>query len=418
MYTFLFLSFALTLLTLLSAYFSGSETALFSLSTLKLKTYAKDPDPRKKLIANLLKHPRDLLVTVFMLNTLVNILLQNAASHMFGSSAGWDLKVGIPLVLTLFFGEIIPKNFCMEHNVKIAYLVSPSINFFHRSLRLVRKITIAITLPVSRIMFFFLKREKSISKEELEHVLKTSEQHGVLHPDEAKLIWGYLKFQNTTVKEIMAPKEDILFFDINNPIKKLVHLFVDEECTRIPICDGDLDNVIGVMHSKQFFLYHDQLKDNQDLKPFTNKPFFVPETTLAKTLLKQLDEANEVLALVVDEYGSIEGLVSREDVAELVVGEIADRRDQNPLYTVAGSHEIIASGKLELMEFNRLFDSNLHSKTNMVTIGGWLIEEMGEIPKAGTQFKTDCFLFQILAADPNRIRRLYIRKIDVKKVAS
>lgn len=412
MYDTLFLTSALILLTLGSGYFSGSETALFSLSALKLKTYEKDLDPRKKLIARLLKHPRDLLVTVFMLNTLVNILLQNVASHMFGESAGWDLKVGVPLALTLFLGEIIPKNLCMEHNVRVAYIVSPSINFFHRGLKWVRKITVAITQPISRIIFFFLKREESISKEELEHVLITSEKHGVLHPDEAKLVWGYLKFQNTTVKEIMAPKEDVLFFDINSPIRKLVHLFVDEECSRIPICDGDQDNIVGIMHSKQFFLYHEKLKDNQDFKPFTNKPFFVPETTLAKTLLRQLDEANEVLALVVDEYGSIEGLVSREDIAELVVGDITDRRDQKSLYTVAGNHEIIASGKLELIEFNRLFNANLISRANMVTIGGWLTEEMGEIPKMGTQFKTDEFLFQVLAADPNRIRRLYIRKID------
>ncbi len=411
MYDTLFLTSSIIILTMLSGYFSGSETALFSLSTLKLKTYEKDKDTRKRLIASLLKHPRDLLVTVFMLNTLVNILLQNVTSHMFGESAGWDLKVGVPLVLTLFLGEIIPKNFCMDHNVRVSYLVAPSINFFHQSLKHIRKVTVAVTQPISRIMFFFLKREQSISRDELEHVLITSEEHGVLHPDESSLVWGYLKFQHTTVKEIMAPKEDVLFFDLNEPIKKLIHLFVDEECSRIPICDGELDKVVGIMHSKQFFLYHDQLKENRDLKPFTSKPFFVPETTLAKTLHKLLDEANEVLALVVDEYGSIEGLVSREDIAELVVGDITDRRDQKPLYTVAGKHEIIASGKLELIEFNKIFDSALHSQSNMVTIGGWLTEEMGEIPKTGTQYTTDQFLFQVLAADPNRIRRLYIRKI-------
>lgn len=411
MYDTLFLSFSLLLLTFFSGYFSGSETALFSLSSIKLKTYEKAHDPRKRLIAKLLHHPRDLLVTVFMMNTLVNILLQNVASDMFGEEAGWDLKVGVPLVLTLFLGEIIPKNLCMEHNVRVSYLVIPSINFFHQALKSVRKLTVAVTQPISRVMFFFLKREESISKEELEHVLKTSEEHGVLHPDEARLVWGYLEFQNTTVKEIMAPKEDVLYFDINDPIKKLVHLFVDEECSRIPICDGDLDNVIGILHSKQFFLYNDQWKVNDDIRPSLSKPYYIPETTLAKSLLKQLDEADEVLAMVVDEYGSIEGLVSREDIAELVVGDITDKRDHKPLYTVAGKHEIIASGKLELTEFNRLFNTELSSESNMVTIGGWLIESMGEIPKSGTQYKTDKFLFQVLASEPNRVRRLYIRQL-------
>lgn len=163
----LLLTIAIIILTFLSGYFSGSETALFSLSPLKIKTYKDDPDPRKQLIANLLKTPRDLLVTVFIMNTLVNILLQNVSSSLFGASAGWDLKVGVPLLLTLFLGEIIPKNFCMEHNVKVSHAVIRSINFFHRALKSVRKITIAVTLPISRMLFFFLKKKKVFQKKNL-----------------------------------------------------------------------------------------------------------------------------------------------------------------------------------------------------------------------------------------------------------
>lgn len=408
----------LAILTFFSGYFSGSETALFSLSPLKLKTYQKSTDSRKQLIAHLLKHPKDLLVTVFMMNTLVNILLQNVASRMFGKESGWELKVGVPLALTLFLGEIIPKNYCMEHNVKVANQVVPSINFFHRSLSSIRKITVAITQPISRIMFFYLKREDSISKEELEHVLNTSEKHGVLHPDETTLVWGYLKFQDTTVKEIMVPKEDILFYNTEDPISKLIHLFVNEECSRVPVCVNNFDNVKGIMHAKQFFLYQDKLKSGIEIEKVVSKSFYIPETTLAKSLLKQFNETDQVIALVVDEYGSVSGLVTREDIAELVIGEITDKRDEKSLYTVAGKNEIIASGKLELSEFNRVFKSELESQTNMVTISGWLIEQMGEIPVSGARFSTDQFLFQVLAADPNRIRRLYIRQINQQGAVS
>lgn len=232
-----------------------------------------------------------------------------------------------------------------------------------------------------------------------------------MQPDEAHLVWGYLKFQDTTVKEIMVPREDVLFYNIHEPLTKLIHLFVDEECTRIPVCDHELDQIIGIMHAKQFFIYQNQLRNNKDILSYLCKPFFIPETTLSKTLLKQMVDADEILAIVVDEYGSVAGLVSREDIAELVVGEILDRRDQKPLYTSAGKNEIIASGKLELAEFNRLFKSDLQSPSNMVTIGGWLIESLGEIPKSGTHIIKENFLFQILSAEPNRIRRLYIRKI-------
>jgi len=404
----IFLSFA-------SGFFSGSETALFSLSPMKIKVYQTNPDPRKRLISELLRHPRDLLVTVFMLNTLVNILLQNTASHMFGAGAGWDLKVGVPLLLTLFLGEILPKNLCMFHNATISYHVVPYINFFHQLLGSVRKFTIAITNPISRLMFFFLKKEESISKEELEHVLVTSEKHGVLHPEEATLVWGYLKLQDTTVKEIMAPKEDILSYDISDPLTKLTHLFVDQECSRIPVCEGNLDNVIGFISAKQFFLHGHMLSRGKEIVKLLSKPFYVPETTKARLLMRQFDEANQVIAIVVDEYGTVSGLVTREDIAELVIGKITDRRDQKALYTPAGKNEIIASGKLELAEFNRLFDVDLTSPSNMVTIGGWLIEQIGEIPKGGATHEAHNFLFQVLSADPHRIRRIYVRKLKKEK---
>jgi len=400
----------LILLTFLSGYFSGTETALFSLPATKIKTYASSKDPRKRMIASYVQKPRDLLVTVFMLNTLVNILLQNVSSSMFGEGAGWDLKVGVPLALTLVLGEIIPKNIGMQHNEKISYYVMPSIAFFQELIKPIRKLTIAVTAPVSRFMFFYLKKEEDISKDELKHVLRTSEAHGVLHPDEAELVWGYLNLQDATVKELMRPKEDILYHNIHDPLTKLVHLFVDRECTRVPVCDQNVDNILGVISAKQFFLHRQELKSATELRHFLKKPLYVPETTSARKLLKRFDETQHIIAIVVDEYGSVVGLISREDLAEVVIGKIVDRRDQKALYTRAGENEVIASGKLELATFNQLFDVELKSEHNMVTIGGWLVEQLGDLPKVGTKYKTDQFLFQVLAAYPNRIRRLYIRK--------
>jgi CBS domain containing-hemolysin-like protein len=405
------LSTVILIFTLASAFFSGTEIALFSLSPMRVKAYKHDPNPRKRLISELLHQPRDLLVTVFMMNTLVNILLQNAASKMFGTQAGWGLKVGVPLVLTLVFGEIIPKVICMQNSVALSYYVVPIIDFIHRKLATLRKITIAITLPISRILFFYCKKEESISEEELEHVLETSEKHGVLHPEEAHLVWGYLKLHSSTVKEIMVPHEDIIFYEISEPITKLIHLFVEQECTRLPVCEGSLDKVLGIITAKQFFLNGHSVTNGAELKKWLFKPFYVPETTHIHLLLRQLEEKKEVMALVVDEYGNVTGLVTREDIAEQVIGNIVDRRDQKPLYTVAGEDEIIASGKLELSEFNEIFDVDLESPTNMVTIGGWLIEKIGEIPKGSSSFEIDNFLFQVLAADRKRVIRLYIRKL-------
>jgi len=394
-----------------SAYCSASEIAFFSLSATKTKTYRLSEDPTKRLIYSLVSHPRELLVTIFILNTLINILAQNVASNMFGEAAGWGLKVGVPLVFILLFGEIIPKYISIQNNVAVADFVAPSINFFQRLLAPIRDFAISITAPVSRILFFFLHKQENISKEELRHVLKKSEEHGVLNPDEANLVWGYLNFQDATVRELMRPREDILYYDINDPLSKLTYLLVEQQCTRIPICQQNLDNLLGIITAKQFFVQRSKINTSKDLIPLLTKPFYVPENTLAPIILRHFDEKNEELAIAVDQYGSVTGLIAYEDLVEVVVGKISDLRDLKHLYTKAGENEIIASGKLELAEFNEIFHTEIESPNNMVTIGGWLTEMLGEIPKSGTKCETHGFLFQVLAADPNRIRRIYIRKI-------
>ncbi len=280
----------LIVLTFCSGYFSASETALFSLSSMKIKAYEHDHNPKKRLIAQLVLQPKDLLVTVFMLNTLVNILLQNVASDMFGAAGGWDLKIGLPLVLTLVFGEIIPKYIGLQNNVSLAYKVSPTIYFLQNILKPVRKVLIAITSPISRVMFFYLRKEKQINKDELEHVLMASEKHGMLPPEEAELVRGYLELQDSLVKELMRPREDVLYYDINDPLTKLTYLFVDQQCSRIPVCNNDLDSVIGIITARQFFLHKPELNAPIDLHSILTKPFFIPETTQARALLRRLNE--------------------------------------------------------------------------------------------------------------------------------
>ena len=252
----------LILLLFASAYYSAAETALFSLPLTRIKAYQYSTSPRHRLIAHLVLEPRNLLVTVFMLNTLVNILIQNTMSHMFGTTASWVLKVGVPFLLLLIIGEIIPKNIGLLNNVKIANLVAPSINFSQKFIAPVRDLIVKITAPISRWMFFFLKPEESISKEEIKHVLKTSEEKGVLQPEEAELVWGYLNLEDETAKSLMRPKNDILYYDINEPLSKLLYLFVEQQCSRLPVCDKTLDHVLGILTARQFFLHKNRLIRN------------------------------------------------------------------------------------------------------------------------------------------------------------
>ena len=397
----------LILLILLSASFSGSETALFSISPITLKSYNNSQNPRLMLIGKLMQRPREVLVTILMLNILVNILIQNTVSILFDPFHSWVLKIVVPLALTLIFGEVIPKSVAHLNHGQIAYFIAPFIHCATIVFRFIREPLAKITSWISRIFFFFLREEKKISAAELRHVLKSSEEQGVLTQVESELISGVLDLQSTLVKEHMRPRAEIRYYDIQKPVSELIHLFVDQQVSKVPVCDGDLDNLKGILTVSDYFFQ----KKETDLLSLLKKPYFAPESAQGWTLLRLLRDRGVDLAMVVDEYGSISGLITQEDLAEAVIGEIMDVRDTEKLYTRSSDEIIIASGKLELSEFKDLFGMSLKSEEGTVTLGGWLIEQLGDIPVTGAKYVTDQFLFHVLQAEPNRVTQIYVRRL-------
>jgi putative hemolysin len=409
--------FLLLFFTFVSGYISLAMIALFSLSSTEIKIYKSHPDARKQLIAQLLSRPRDLLVTLMMCDIGANILVQNMAANFFGTYSTWALKVGVPLILTLFFGEILPKTLALPNNIHISYKVAPTISAIQKILGPIRIFLTWITTFLSRFFFSFLKKEEEISKEELHHMLKTSENYGILSKDEGELIDGYLSLTDYTVKERMRPRHEILYYDCAFPLNKLIHLFADLECSRVPVCEGDLQNMHGILTASLFFTHRNEIKEGKDVLRYLTKPYYVPETIYARSLLRHFLQSKESMGIVVDEYGSITGLITQEDLFEIVIGDIEDRRHAKTRYTSSNKDVIITSGKLELKEFEEIFGVYLPTESNMVTIGGWLTEQMGDIPKNGTKFVWNNFLFHVLSANPNRVRRLYIRRLKDKNHA-
>lgn len=406
---------ALTCLICLSAVLSASETSLFSLSSFTLKTYQNDDNKRKRVIAKLLNRPRDLLVTIMMLNILANILIQNTVSSLFGEVSSWALKVGVPLVITLLFGEVIPKSIAFPNNKFVAYKLTPFISFAFKVVKPVRIVLTKVTGYLSRIMFFFLRKEKPLSIDELTHVIKESEEKKILTFDEKDLIQGYLRLHDSFVKEHMRPRDEVLFFDINKPIEDLINLFSEKQVSRIPVCDSELDNILGIISLKRFFIHKDEIKKNEDLKNYFKKPFFVPDTMKSWALFQRLRMSRENIAIVVDEYGSIEGLITQEDLTESVIGEIADKKDLKQKYTFTAKDELIASSTMPLEELEEIFDVKFENKSNAVTVGGFLTDELGDIPVSGSKIEKNNLFFYILSSDQKRIRRIYIRRVKQTK---
>jgi putative hemolysin len=407
-----FLVFCIGILAL----FSGAETALFSLSSMQVKAFKKDHDPRKKQIAKLLENPRELLVSLIIIIIVMSLLIQSVISTLFAERSSWTLNVIVPLAVNLILGEVIPKSLAMPNNAKVAYKTAPLLSKIQVVLFPIRKMLSWVTSFVIPVFFFFLQKEKDISIDELQHALKESKDRGVLLPEESELIRGYLHLQESTVKDVMRPREEVICFESSEPLSRLLHLFIDQECTRIPFCHGGLDHLEGVITSQIFFLHKGKIKETKDLIPVLKPPYFVPETLKADALLRQLYEKKESFAFVVNEYGSVTGIISMEDLVEEVIGEIVDRRDREAFFTRAGKHEIIASGKLEISQFEEIFGVHLESETHRVTVGGWIIEQIGDIPKPGVKYRTKEFLFHILSADHTRIRRVYIRRLSGSKL--
>ena len=407
--------FFLICLILASSFFSASETALFSLPSTRVRAYRMAQDKRYRLIGLLLSEPKKLLVTILIMNVCVNILIQNVISDLFQRFSSWTVTVGLPLVLTLVFGEVIPKSIAYPKNTFIAYYCASILRFIEWILKPIRDGISCVTSYVSKLFFFYLQKEKEIGIEALKVALRTSQEKGAVSTEEAKLMRGYLNLEEDVVKELMRPRSEILFYDIHAPLSDLVTLFVDKQCTRVPICNQTLENILGVMSVGSFFLHRDRFQSSRDLIPFLRKVHFVPELMGSRILLHYFYEQEERLVIVVDEYGSVSGLITREDLFEVVVGQIADRRDPTPHYIRFSDDIVIADGTLELIEFEQIFDYHLESASNMATIGGWLTEQIGDIPKSGTKIQECGFLFHVLASDVNRVRRVYIRRIRSKK---
>ena len=253
---------------------------------MKVKAFKTDPDKRKQLVDKLLSSPRDLLVTIIMLNVIINILIQNVTSSIFGDFSSWALNVAVPLALTLVFGEVLPKSIGMANNAAISYRVAPFLYAAQRFFLPIRKLLISVTSIVSRLLFFFLKSEEEISFDELQHALKTSRHYGILNEDEAELVRGYLNLQESHVKELMRPREEVLFYDLDEPLSKLIHLFVDQECSRLPVCKESLDNVRGMITSQSFFINREKLHHPSDLFPLIQKPLFCARRDVCRDPLK------------------------------------------------------------------------------------------------------------------------------------
>lgn len=396
---------AIIILALASAFCSSSEVAFFSLSSSRIRSFRLSHNTRKRQVARILTQAKSLLVTVFMFNTIVNVLLQNASSDLF-EQGGWLLKVGLPLVIILIIGELIPKYFGLLHNEAIALSSAPFIEILQWISTPFRLVVTKISDLLSRLLFFFLKADQPPSREELQHILQSSEGKGVLHRDEAELILGVLALEDKQIKQVMEPRGRMPFYNIKEPLSKLIYLFSEENLLEICVVEQE-DQVLGTVSSKTFFVKKNELENGKDLLPWLQKPLFIPETSSAKLALEQLKRQKTSIALVIDEYGTTVGLISEQDIIDEIIK--TKRAPEEEEFSRVSKEAIIANGTLPLSQVKELFGISLTSSYHVITIGGWLAERLDKIPQSGEIWREKELFFRVLSADTTHVRKVYIQ---------
>lgn len=406
---------AILILLAFSAFFSGSETALFSLSHIKARKFQSDKRARPRLVATLLSHPRRLLITLLIGNMLVNIFASTLSASLFRKTGAFGnvsdvISVLVMTTLILIFGEIAPKTYAIQHTEKMALAVAPLVNAFSVVVRPIRIILKSVADAIISVLTRAVKAEQTEASEgELKLAVKLGVTQGLLDSQEEAMIHGLFEIETGRVREMMKSRAEIFSLELSTPTDQIRAAFVDKKYTRVPVHSGDIDNVLGLLYAKDLLFASPAELEKSGIRPLLRPVYFVPETMPANRLLKEFRARATHFALVVDEYGSISGLITMEDVLQSLIGKlgVAERLagEQVRFHEDTG----VVSARMPISEFNDLLSAAITDELN-VTIGGFLTHEMGKIPQAGEVFETDDIRFEIKKASKNRIEEVLVQR--------
>ncbi len=416
--SFLFLLLFLAILLGFSAFFSGSETALFSLNRLTVEKLKYTKPERGSIIARLLSKPRRLLVSIVVGNMLVNILSstlgERLSASLFSSgpfsSVSWIFSAVVMTFVILIVGEVSPKVLAINKAEKISLAIAPAISVLEKVVAPLRVVvTFVSDLIISIFQHHPMPGDTPLTKEELETALYLGSREGTLNGEEKEMISEIFKLGDKTVRQLMTPRNEIVSFEVDTPLAEIAVVIKEQEYSRIPIYSGKVENVIGILYPKDLVMARARGDERLELGDFLRKPYFVPETMKAARLLKEFLERKIHVALVVDEYGGISGLITLDDLVEEIVGEIIERGEVPPEYTVINTDTVQIKGRLELEFINEEFGLDLAGGKN-VTLGGFLCECLGHIPQSGEVYQDGDIQFTVVDRKSRRIGQVLIQR--------
>jgi Mg2+/Co2+ transporter CorB len=405
----------LILLLVLSAFFSGSETALMSINRYKLKHRVKKNEIAAIRVDYLLNNPDKTLGLILLLNNFVNILASAIttiiAIEIYGDK-GVAIAAGFLTFIILVFSEVTPKTFASHYSDKIAYKIS---FFFYYGLMIFNPIVKFINFFSKLLLTIFgVEKRKTqhddLSNEEIKTIIQESSKKITENYEE--MIINLLDLQKVTVEHAMIPKNDIEGIDITQNDNLINAKLVDVNHTRLPVYSGSLNNLIGFINKKHVpaLIKENNRVKTEELKKCLSEPYYIPEDTSLLSQLIIFKKERRRIGCVVDEYGDIKGMLTLDDILEEIVGEYATVYEKDNLIKDIAIDKIEVHGSVQLREINKKLSINL-ADSSVTTINGYILESLQEIPQEGMTFKKDNIIIDVLEVKNNFIERILIKKV-------
>lgn len=397
----------------LSAFFSGSETALTSVNKIRLKNMAENGNQKAAKTLRIAENYESMISTVLIGNNIVNIASASLATVIFtvllGAEKGAAVSTVVMTVVVLICGEVLPKNYAKSNADSLAMAVSGPISV----LMVIFKPLVAILNALARFMAKFTGSEDSekpsVTEEELKYIVESIEDEGVLEERESDLVQSALELDEIEVQEILTPRVDMIALDVEDSWEEILELAKNSKVSRIPVYENTVDNIIGLVHVRD--ILEDEISNTEhNIRSLLTRCLFVHKTMNISRLLEKLRKEKMPLAIVTDDYGGTMGLITIEDIVEELVGEIWDEYDEfeeelvkksDSVYEVSGDYNVYDLME-ELDEENRSFESDYN------TVSGWTLEQLEHIPQVGESFVYRNLRVTVTAMDEQRITKLKI----------
>lgn len=409
----LILRFIIMLILLaMSAFFSGSETALTTVSQIKMKTMAKEGDGRAKRVLAVLEKKDKMLSAILIGNNIVNLsassLATTIATKLLGS-VGAGIATGILTFLILIFGEITPKNRAQTNNVNLSLRYAGIIWYLMTILTPLIFVINHLSGAILRLIDGNNSGDdQKMTEEELRTIVDESKEEGVILTNEQKYIHNLFDFSDATAKEVMIPRIDVTMVNVNWSYDKLMDLIREEMLTRMPVYEGDKDHIIGIINVKDLLL---KKEGDFHIRDYLRDAYFTYEMKNTLELFQEMRKNSISMAIVLDEYGAVAGLITMEDLLEELVGEIRDEydSDEEDDIVVLSDREFLVQASMNLEDLCKVLPLNFESD-DYDTLGGYLTGLFDHVPEVGETYVTkEGILLRVVATGHQRIEKVRIR---------